>query len=300
MAEEKKLVRWSKTAVTDVGTQLLTEYAAGRLLDITSAFGSISTPGDNLFELEELADGRAHPLTIESVTKTENSVTVCVQVTSLGNDEPYKLDRVGIYAVARDPGAPKPPDGTVIQNDKLLMVVEDEADENGSKGVTIPAETDQLYTFKLYVVLTITNKDRLEVSISAAGIATIGAIHDAIDEHNDDPDAHADLLDAVIGEHNKDKDAHPGLIARMQATERALNGKETILAPEGDPTDTTVGAKGQHYINLKTSLNFSACSAMLEEPGFPGASCGGRGGGILDRGHRPFLLTWGSWQSPSP
>ena len=102
MAEEKKLVRWSKTAVTDIGTQLLTEYAAGRLLDITSAFGSISTPGDNLFELEELADGRTHPLTIESVTRTKNSVTVCVQVTSLGNDEPYKLERVGIYAEFMD------------------------------------------------------------------------------------------------------------------------------------------------------------------------------------------------------
>ena len=29
MAEEKKLVRWSKTAVTDVGTELLTEYVPG-------------------------------------------------------------------------------------------------------------------------------------------------------------------------------------------------------------------------------------------------------------------------------
>ena len=263
MAEEKKLVRWSKTAVTDIGTQLLTEYAAGRLLDITSAFGSISTPGDNLFELEELEDGRTHPLTIESVTKTENSVTVCVQVTSLGNDEPYKLDRVGIYVLARDPGAPKPPAGTVIQNDKLLMVVEDEADENGSKGVTIPAETDQLYTFKLYVVLTITNKDRLEVSISAAGIATIGAIHDAIDTHNEDPNAHADLLEAAIGGHDADTDAHPGLITRMQATERALNGKETILAPEGDPTSTTVGVKGQHYINLKTGTEWE-CTGITD------------------------------------
>ena len=263
MAEEKKLVRWSKTAVTDVGTELLTEYAAGRLLDITSAFGSVSTPGDNLFELEDLADGRAHPLTIESVTRTKNSVTVCVQVTSLGNDEPYKLDRVGIYAVARDPGAPKPPAGTVIQNDKLLMVVEDEADENGSKGVTIPAETDQLYTFKLYVVLTITNKDRLEVSISAAGIATIGAIHDAIDAHNDDPNAHPGLIEAAIGDHNADQDAHPGLIARMRATELALNGKVTILAPEGDPTDTTVGAKGQHYINLETGTEWK-CAGVAD------------------------------------
>ena len=252
MAEEKKLVRWSKTAVTDVGTELLTEYAAGRLLDITSAFGSVSTPGDNLFELEDLADGRAHPLTIESVTRTKNSVTVCVQVTSLGNDEPYKLERVGIYAVARDPGEPTPPAGTIVRNDKLLMVVEDEADENGSKGVTIPAETDQLYTFKLYVVLTITNQDRLEVSISAAGIATIGAIQEAIKEHNEDPEAHPGLMDAAFEGHNADQDAHPSLTARVRAAELALNGKETILSLEGDPTVETEGAKGQHYINLNT------------------------------------------------
>lgn len=263
MAEEKKLVRWSKTAVTDVGTELLTEYAAGRLLDITSAFGSVSTPGDNLFELEDLADGRAHPLTIESVTKTKNSVTVCVQVTSLGNDEPYKLERVGIYAVARDPGEPKPPDGTIVRGDKLLMVVEDEADENGSKGVTIPAETDQLYTFKLYVVLTITNQDRLEVSISAAGIATIGAIQEAIKEHNEDPEAHSGLMDAAFEGHNADQDAHPSLTARVRAAELALNGKETILSLEGDPTAETEGAEGQHYINLKTGTEWE-CTNVNE------------------------------------
>ena len=263
MAEEKKLVRWSKTAVTDVGTELLTEYAAGRLLDITSAFGSVSTPGDNLFELEDLADGRAHPLTIESVTRTKNSVTVCVQVTSLGNDEPYKLERVGIYAVARDPGEPTPPAGTIVRNDKLLMVVEDEADENGSKGVTIPAETDQLYTFKLYVVLTITNQDRLEVSISAAGIATIGAIQEAIKEHNEDPEAHPGLMDAAFEGHNADQDAHPSLTARVRAAELALNGKETILSLEGDPTVETEGAKGQHYINLNTGTEWE-CSGVKD------------------------------------
>ena len=264
MAEEKKLVRWSKTAVTDAGTELLTEYAAGRLLDITSAFGSISTPEDNLFELEELEDGRAHPLTIESVTKTKNSVTVCVQVTSLGNDEPYKLERVGIYAVARDPGEPKPPDGTIVRGDKLLAVVEDEEDENGSKGVTIPAETDQLYTFKLYVVLTITNKDRLDVSISAAGIATIGAIRDAIKEHNKDPEAHPGLMDAAFEGHNADPETHPGMTARIRATEIALNGSVTILAPESDPTTETEGVKGQHYINLDTGAEF-VCNDITDD-----------------------------------
>ena len=245
MAEETKIVRWSNTAVTDIGTSLLADYGAGRVLDITSAYGSICEPGDDPVTLEDLPDGRAHPLTIESVTKTNNNVTVCVQVTSLG-----------LFAVSRDPGAPKEPEGVPVRNDKLLVVVEDTEDENGSKGVTIPAETDQLYTFRLYIVITITNKDRLEVSISAAGIATIGAIKDAMDEHNKDMAAHAELLAEIIRQHNADLDAHPSIVARVRATEIALNGKETILSSDGDPTVETEGAKGQHYINLATGAEF--------------------------------------------
>ena len=172
MAEQSNIARWSKTAVTDVGTSLLPEFAAGRLLTITSAFGSVSDPGDNLVELTELPDGRAHPLTIESVTRTDEGVTVCIQVTSLGNPEPYKLERIAIFAAAGGDGEME----GLIGRDKLLMVIEDVEDENGSKGVTVPAETDQLYTFKLYAVLTVTNKERLEVSVSSAGIATMGAI----------------------------------------------------------------------------------------------------------------------------
>ena len=85
MEEQNKVTpRWSKTAVTDTGTALLAEFAAGRILEITAAYGSASA-GESLAELEELPDGRAHPLTIESVTRADNSVTACIQVTSLGN-----------------------------------------------------------------------------------------------------------------------------------------------------------------------------------------------------------------------
>lgn len=252
MAEQSNIARWSKTAVTDVGTSLLTEFAAGRLLTITSAFGSVSDPGDNLVELTELPDGRAHPLTIESVTRTDEGVTVCIQVTSLGNPEPYKLERIGIFAAAGGDGEME----GLIGRDKLLMVIEDVEDENGSKGVTVPAETDQLYTFKLYAVLTVTNKERLEVSVSSAGIATMGAIEDAMKKHEADPNAHPALAGKSVAAHNEDPEAHPSLTARMLATELALNGSETITVPEGDPTTETVGKKGQHYINLATGAEF--------------------------------------------
>ncbi len=258
--KENKVVRWSKTAVTNDGTSLLTEFAAGRILDITSAYGSICGPEEDLFDLHELADGKAHPLTIESVIRTAESVTATIQVTSLGNQAPYKLERIGIYAVARDPGEPKDDaGGGAIQDEKMLMVVEDTEDENGSKGVTIPAEADQLYTFKLYVVLTITNKERLEVSISSAGIATLGAVADAIKQHNEDPQAHS----AAIGAHNADPEAHPILTARMQATETALNGSATITG-KSDPTAETVGMVGQHYINTDTGKEF-VCTAETDE-----------------------------------
>ena len=259
MAEQSNIARWSKTAVTDVGTSLLTEFAAGRLLTITSAFGSVSDPGDNLVELTELPDGRAHPLTIESVTRTDEGVTVCIQVTSLGNPEPYKLERIGIFAAAGGDGEME----GLIGRDKLLMVIEDVEDENGSKGVTVPAETDQLYTFKLYAVLTVTNKERLEVSVSSAGIATMGAIEDAMKKHEADPNAHPALAGKSVAAHNEDPEAHPSLTARMLATELALNGSETITVPEGDPTTETVGKKGQHYINLKTGTEWE-CTGVTE------------------------------------
>ena len=259
MAEQSNIARWSKTAVTDVGTSLLTEFAAGRLLTITSAFGSVSDPGDNLVELTELPDGREHPLTIESVTRTDEGVTVCIQVTSLGNPEPYKLERIGIFAAAGGDGEV----AGAMGRDKLLMVIEDVEDENGSKGVTVPAETDQLYTFKLYAVLTVTNKERLEVSVSSAGIATMGAIEDAMKKHEADPNAHPALAGKSVETHNNDPEAHPGLTARMLAAEMAMNGSKTILASEGDPTTATEGKKGQHYINLKTGTEWE-CTGVTE------------------------------------
>lgn len=150
------------------------------------------------------------------------------------------------------------------------MVVEDTEDEQGRKGVTIPAETDQLYTFKLYAVLTITNKDRLEVSVSTAGIATLGAIDDAMEKHNQDPEAHPGMMEKFAGEHNDDPEAHPGMTARIRATEIALNGSETILSKNGDPTTETEGVKGQHYINLIPGLSSSATTSRTR------ATSGGR------------------------
>lgn len=255
--------RWSRTAVTDIGTAMLAEFAAGRILEITAAYGSASAGGE-LAELGELPDGRAHPLTIESVTRTDNSVTACIQVTSMGNLTPYRMDLVGLYAATRDPGEQREPgEPGGIMGDKLLMVIEDTEDEQGRKGVTIPAETDQLYTFKLYAVLTITNKERLEISVSTAGIATMGAIDDALEKHNQDPEAHPGLMGAVIGAHNESQTAHPSLTARVRAAELAMNGKETIVQA-GDPTKETEGAKGQHYINAKTGTEWE-CTAVTEK-----------------------------------
>lgn len=264
MEEKNKVTqRWSKTAVTDTGTAMLAEFAAGRILEITAAYGSVSA-GENLAELNELPDGRAHPLTIESVTRTDNSVTACIQVTSLGNQNPYKLDAVGLYAITRDPAEQREPGepGGGLFGDKLLMVIEDTEDEQGRKGVTVPAATDQLYTFKLYAVLTITNQERLEISVSTAGIATMGAIDTAVEEHNQDPQAHTGLMGAAVSAHDESQTAHPGLTARVRAAELAMNGKETIVQ-EGDPTSATAGAKGQHYINSKTGTEWE-CTAVAE------------------------------------
>lgn len=242
MAEGNKPVRWSKAVVTNTGTKLLNEYAAGRILNITNAYGSVSAPGSNLMEQEELPNGRTHPLTIESVTKTDSSVTVCIQVTSIGNTAPYKLDQVGVYAITRDPGEMKDSNG-VDQDDRLLMIIEDVEDENGSKGITIPAESDQLYTFKLYAVLTITNKDRLEISVSSAGIATLGAINDALKKHD------------------QDSQAHPEIQMQLSELEKAGGG---AITGESDPTLQTKARVGQRYLNTKTGKEFVCIGVEID------------------------------------
>lgn len=262
MAEQSKTKRWSNTVVTDSGNDLLTEFAAGKILKITGAYGFAGMHGEDLTELSELPDGREHPLTIESVVKTDNSVSVCIQVTSIGNPEPYKMEAIGITAAARDPGEADD-DEDMPWDDKLLMVIEDPEDEKGSQGVTIPAESDQLYTFKLYAVLSITNKERLEVSVSSVGIATLGAIQDAMDQHNEDELAHGELLGAIMKNHNENPDAHPGLTARARGLELAMNGSVTLTG-NGAPTTETKGKKDQHYIDLETEEEY-VCTEVSED-----------------------------------
>ena len=65
--------------------------------------------------------------------------------------------------------------------------------------------------------------------------------------------------------HNKDPEAHPGLTARIRATELTLNGSETILSWDGDPTTETAGKKGQHYINLKTGTEWECTDVTVPE-----------------------------------
>ena len=71
------------------------------------------------------------------------------------------------------------------------------------------------------------------------------------------------MTDAAFKTHRADQNAHPGLTARIRVLELTLNGKETILAPEGDPTTETVGEKGQHYINLDTGTEWE-CSGTKD------------------------------------
>lgn len=218
MAETRKTAHWARTAVTTGGLDLLTDYAAGRVLEITAAYGSSAAEGD-ISTLTDLPDGKAHPLTIESVVKSKDHVTICIQVSSVGVTEAYKLEQIGIYAASGDTNGYR-------TEERLLMVIEDEADENGSKGVTVPVESDQLYTFKLYAVLAITNKDRLEVNLSSAGLATLESVQLAISQ--------------------------------------AL-GKETPpLEDSGAPTEETAGSVGQTYTDTETGESYT-CTGVTED-----------------------------------
>lgn len=229
------MAHWKNTAVTNDGVEMLNEWQAGRKITIVAAYGGTGTvPPSLLSEQTGLVDVRQE-IHILGEEDGADGKTVQLQVQNAEVTEEYELTQVGVYAaldVEKDPDAEA----------RLLFIMQDE------KGVTIPSVQEAFFLLELYCMIGITNNGRFEVSVSAAGIVTAAYLREA--------------LSRAIAAHNADPSAHNSLAARMRAMEIALNGSDTIIVAE-EPTNETVGKKGQHCINPDTGAEFE-CVAVTE------------------------------------
>ena len=236
------MAHWKEAAVTNEGVEMLNEWMAGRKITIVAAFGGTGTVDPELLaEQTGLVDMRQE-LYLLGEENGADGKTVQVQVQNADVMMEYELNQVGVYA-ALDVNKDKDNPEEIRAKMKLLFIMQDE------KGVTIPAAMDASFLLELYCMIGITNNGRFEVSVSAAGIVTAAYLRE--------------VLERAIAAHNADPGAHNSLAARMLAIETALNGSGTIIQA-GDPTEETVGKKGQHYINSETGAEFE-CVEVNED-----------------------------------
>lgn len=234
------MAHWKDAAVTNDGVEMLNEWMAGRSIKIVAAYGGTGTVDpDLLTEQTGLVDMRQELKILGEEDGTDGK-TVQLQVYNAEVMEEYELNQVGVYAAldVKDTDSPQ----EIQERMKLLFIMQDE------KGVTIPAALEASFLLELYCMIGITNNGRFDVSVSAAGIVTAAYLREA--------------LERATAAHNDDENAHHSLAARMLAIETALNGSGTIVK-EGDPTTSTVGKKGQHYINPETGAEFE-CTAVTD------------------------------------
>lgn len=165
------MAHWKDAAVTNEGVEMLNEWMAGRTIKVVAAYGGTGTvPVDELAEQTGLADVRQtlHLLGEENGT---DGKTVQVQVSNAEVAEEYELNQVGVFALL-DPGR------ATETEPKMLFIMQDE------KGVTVPASEEAGFLLELYCLIGITNNGRFQVSIDAAGVATVAGVRAAIEKRS--------------------------------------------------------------------------------------------------------------------
>lgn len=167
------MAHWTDAAVTNDGVAMLNEWMAGRTIKVVSAYGGTGT-----VDVEELAaqTGLADPRQTLRLLGEENGTdgkTVQVQLSNAEVTEEYELNQVGVFALL-DPGR------ETETEPKLLFIMQDE------KGVAIPSNVDGSFLLELYCLIGITNNGRFQVSVDAAGVATVAGVRTAIEKNSEE------------------------------------------------------------------------------------------------------------------
>lgn len=227
------MAHWTDAVVTNDGVEMLNEWMAGRSIKVTSAYGGSGTVTmDELMQQTQLVNPR-QKLTLLGEEDGVDGKTIHVLVSNVDLMEEYELNQVGVFAkldAEKNPDAPE----------RLLFIMQDD------RGVTVPPITENSFLLELYCMIGITNNPfgtggvggssgaggtgepggssgssggRFEVSIDTAGVVTIKylweAIARAIQEHNNDPDAHQPIQDKI----NSVTTTYAGLDARLALLE---------------------------------------------------------------------------------
>lgn len=140
---------WSKTVVTDVGTDLLNESIIGSTLTITHATGGSGKHSEEALKTATEVFDYKQTLQVLNIEQVENGKIVWVRITNEGVTESYDLNEVAIYGRVGDSG-----------ESSLLVIT-----QSDNKGIEVPVEGNTNFNFELGILLTIASTAQVQVVV---------------------------------------------------------------------------------------------------------------------------------------
>jgi hypothetical protein len=166
---------WDNTVVTAGGSQLLSQWVDGSVLNITGAVGGTGTVDAGVLKDQTALADQKQVLSIIGREDVPGGIKLSVQITAPAVG--YTLNQIGILGNING-GATT-----------LIAIYQDATGEPIPASSTIP---DYVYTF--YATITTTNVGELTVTVDPSALVTATALASAIAVHNLNPDSHLDKL----------------------------------------------------------------------------------------------------------
>lgn len=152
---------WDNAAITTAGAALLAQAVGDNTLNIFAAAAGTETATD-LQSMVSLS-AQKQELSIVAVEKNGNNIKIQLQLTSVGNTQPYTLNQIGVW-------------GSVGEQSALLAVYQNE------DGILVPSESDMPdFVFTFYANIIIDNQTNITVSLDTSALVSATTLQSAID-----------------------------------------------------------------------------------------------------------------------
>lgn len=167
---------WSDAVITNEGISLMKESIAGKRLFISGVSGGTGTvPAAALMTQTDLINAR-QTLSLVGLINTDNGKKVKIQITSIGLEQGYTLNQVGVWAHLED------------EDEKLFAILQD------SKGVDIPSAADiPEFLMEFYALIEYSQSANISVVIDGSAYVSSDTLEEAVNGHNSNPNAHSDI-----------------------------------------------------------------------------------------------------------
>ena len=177
---------WNSSAYTTLGSSMLTEALSGKRMTFTRAVGGAGTvQASELPNATEVADQKQSLILASSEMTGEGedaAYKIKIQISNNGLQQGYTLHQIGIYAKLDD-----------SDSDALAVIFQDD------HGFEIQPEVAMNnFLMEFFGVLAISNTAQIYLTADPNTIATEKWVREILAKHDEDPNAHVDVISAAL------------------------------------------------------------------------------------------------------